>query len=107
MDDGTITGVNQNEYKESVDNLYLLANKLNCLIIKINESKTNQDSDNMYGEYLIRENNNDNYIDLKLAIIGNVDCGKSTITSVLTKGILDDGRGKARVHVFNQSSMNK
>lgn len=32
----------------------------------------------------------------KLAIIGNVDSGKSTLVGVLTKGILDDGRGGAR-----------
>lgn len=29
----------------------------------------------------------------KLAVIGNVDSGKSTLVGVLTKGILDDGRG--------------
>lgn len=38
---------------------------------------------------------------VRLAIVGNVDSGKSTLCSVLTKGILDDGRGSARVRVFN------
>ncbi|CAD8083477.1 unnamed protein product [Paramecium sonneborni] len=37
----------------------------------------------------------------KLAIIGNVDSGKSTLVGVLTKGLLDDGRGGARERVFN------
>ncbi|CAD8073034.1 unnamed protein product [Paramecium sonneborni] len=37
----------------------------------------------------------------KLAIIGNVDSGKSTLVGVLSKGILDDGRGEARERVFN------
>ena len=32
----------------------------------------------------------------KLAVIGNVDSGKSTLVGVLTKGIYDDGRGSAR-----------
>lgn len=41
----------------------------------------------------------DNYI--RVAVVGNVDSGKSTLTSVLTKSILDDGRGSARVRVFN------
>ena len=36
----------------------------------------------------------------KLAIIGNVDAGKSTLVGVLTKGILDDAGGGAR-EVFN------
>jgi GTPase len=38
---------------------------------------------------------------LKLAILGNVDSGKSTLVGVLTKGATDDGRGSARLKVFN------
>lgn len=38
---------------------------------------------------------------VRLAIVGNVDSGKSTLCSVLTKGLMDDGRGSARVRVFN------
>lgn len=34
-------------------------------------------------------------------MIGNVDSGKSTLVGVLTKGLLDDGRGAARSRVFN------
>lgn len=36
-----------------------------------------------------------------MAVIGNVDSGKSTIVGVLTKGENDDGRGSARSKVFN------
>ena len=32
---------------------------------------------------------------------GNVDSGKSTLTSVMTRGCHDDGRGFARAFVFN------
>ena len=45
------------------------------------------------------DDNQDNYI--RVAVVGNVDSGKSTLTSVLTKSILDDGRGSARLRVFN------
>lgn len=45
------------------------------------------------------EETQDNYI--RIAVVGNVDSGKSTLTSVLTKSILDDGRGSARLRVFN------
>ena len=38
--------------------------------------------------------------DVRIAVIGNVDAGKSTILGVLTKGKLDDGRGKARQVLF-------
>uniref|UniRef100_A0A7S3KR74 Tr-type G domain-containing protein n=1 Tax=Euplotes crassus TaxID=5936 RepID=A0A7S3KR74_EUPCR len=39
--------------------------------------------------------------DVRVAIIGNVDSGKSTLVGVLSKGELDDGRGAARQNVFN------
>ena len=38
---------------------------------------------------------------VKIATIGNVDSGKTTLVGVLTKGIADDGRGGARLRVFN------
>ena len=38
---------------------------------------------------------------LKIGIIGNVDAGKSTLVSVLTKGIADDGNGLARIKILN------
>lgn len=38
--------------------------------------------------------------ELRIGVIGSVDSGKSTITGVLTKNILDDGRGSARSHVM-------
>ena len=34
-----------------------------------------------------------------MAVIGNVDSGKSTLVGVLTRGMLDDGRGLARSKV--------
>ena len=33
---------------------------------------------------------------VKIAVVGNVDSGKSTLVGVLTKGDKDDGRGGAR-----------
>lgn len=39
-------------------------------------------------------------VELRMAICGNVDSGKSTLTSVLTHGQMDDGRGSARAKVF-------
>ncbi|KPI87334.1 putative GTP-binding elongation factor tu family protein [Leptomonas seymouri] len=41
------------------------------------------------------------HLELRLAMCGNVDSGKSTLTSVLTRGCRDDGRGLARAYVFN------
>lgn len=98
MDDGTPLGLNETEYNESVANLRLIASKLECIVTRISESQ----NDNGYiGEFLVRETDTNKYVDLKIGVAGNVDSGKSTTIGTLTKGILDDGRGKARMHVFN------
>lgn len=41
------------------------------------------------------------FIDIRVAVVGNVDSGKSTIIGVLSGGVLDDGRGLARQRVFS------
>ena len=35
-----------------------------------------------------------------MAVLGNVDAGKSTLLGVLTQGELDNGRGRARLNLF-------
>ena len=36
----------------------------------------------------------------RVAVVGNVDAGKSTLLGVLTHGELDNGRGTARMKLF-------
>ena len=97
-DDGTVLGLNEDEYKESILNLEKISKSIDCYIIKISEYNKNN---NYVGEFLIRENDKLDTINIKIGVAGNVDSGKSTTVGTLTKGILDDGRGKARLHVFN------
>ena len=40
------------------------------------------------------------FIDLKLAVLGNVDAGKSTLLGVLTHGELENGHGRSRLNLF-------
>ena len=40
------------------------------------------------------------FTEVRIAIVGNVDVGKSTLLGVLSKGGLDNGRGLARLNVF-------
>jgi GTPase len=65
---------------------------------KKGQSKDDEESKDMTLEssLAVREEN-----DVRIAVIGNVDSGKSTLVGVLTKGVMDDGRGKARAKVFN------
>jgi len=41
--------------------------------------------------------------DVRVAVIGNVDSGKSTLIGVLTSGELDDGRGKCRKKILRHN----
>ncbi|KFZ23830.1 hypothetical protein V502_01696 [Pseudogymnoascus sp. VKM F-4520 (FW-2644)] len=54
------------------------------------------------GKVLVRQNplTAEDVIETRIAVVGNVDAGKSTMLGVLVKGGLDDGRGKARVNLF-------
>ena len=49
---------------------------------------------------LVRRRGTSNPLEIRVAIIGNVDSGKSTMVGVLTRSMLDDGRGLARSKVF-------
>lgn len=40
------------------------------------------------------------WFQVRIAVVGNVDAGKSTLLGVLTYSILDDGRGQARQKLF-------
>ncbi|TPP55925.1 GTP-binding protein 1 [Fasciola gigantica] len=52
-------------------------------------------------EYLLRrETAADDFVDIRVAVVGNVDAGKSTLLGVLTHGELDNGRGQARLRLL-------
>ncbi|KAK6016365.1 elongation factor Tu GTP binding domain protein [Ostertagia ostertagi] len=40
------------------------------------------------------------FIELRLAVLGGADVGKSTFCGVMTQGCLDDGNGKTRLNLF-------
>ena len=49
-------------------------------------------------EVIIRKSEGEGrFKEVRIAVIGNVDTGKTTLLGVLSKGGLDNGRGKARI----------
>ena len=67
------------------------------------EAETKNDKDkHCHGKLLIRQHpaTPEEVIETRIAVVGNVDAGKSTMLGVLVKGQLDDGRGKTRVNLF-------
>ncbi|KAI8818954.1 P-loop containing nucleoside triphosphate hydrolase protein [Fimicolochytrium jonesii] len=63
---------------------------------------TDSSSPYVYGHVLIRRKPGkvEDMMEIRICVVGNVDAGKSTLLGVLTKDVLDDGRGKARVNLF-------
>jgi GTPase len=52
-------------------------------------------------EFIIRKNfASEDFMEVRVAVVGNVDAGKSTMLGVLTHCVNDDGRGDARTKLF-------
>ena len=73
-DSGSLVGVDDCEFKESYNNLCLAASKNNYTVTILSEKVL--DKKNKVYELLVREKNEKKYIDIKVAIAGNVDSGK-------------------------------
>ncbi len=100
-DNGYLEGMTTAEYEESWENLNEVADKNNYILTLLSSKKIDKHEGRKVYEILVRENNEYNYIDIKVAIAGNVDSGKSSLLGVLTTGKLDNGRGSSRISVFN------
>ena len=97
-DNGNIEGITEDEYLDTHLSLLEIAKKIDVVVNILSEKQVSKNK-KIY-EYLVREKTH-KYIEIKIGIAGGVDCGKSTLLSVLTKGERDDGRGSARLAVFN------
>lgn len=104
--------LNKAEWDKAWDRLRTAAGKANAdcqLLLTKNvggdvESQIapNEKDKDCGGKTLIRQNpaTVEDVIETRIAVVGNVDAGKSSMLGVLVKGDLDDGRGKARVNLF-------
>jgi GTPase len=103
MDDGEIRGVNDDEFTESFNNLSIAAstNDYSMTMLATKDIKSKDKVKRKVYELLVRERNDQSYIDIKVAVAGNVNAGKSSLLGVLTSGQNDDGRGSARLSIFN------
>ncbi|XP_072292993.1 GTP-binding protein 2-like [Eucyclogobius newberryi] len=102
-DNGMLVGLTDEDMKASLKTLHLMAQKVGADITVLRQSEVNEDSDipRRIAEVLIRKVPDDQqFLDLRVAVLGNVDSGKSTLLGVLTQGELDNGRGRARLNLF-------
>jgi len=86
------------DFTDSVALLRRFADELQCSVWAVNAASTKDGQ--QCQDFLLRRRVPGKHLELRIAVCGNVDSGKSTLTSVLTHGVNDDGRGSARAKVF-------
>lgn len=80
--------------EESIRVLNSIASNNDLNIQSLRQSETSAD-------VLIRKKiSTQDFIEIRVAVVGNVDAGKSTLLGVLTHAELDNGRGHARQKLF-------
>ncbi|XP_073246233.1 GTP-binding protein 1-like [Porites lutea] len=96
--DGTASGLSDEDLKASADSLKLLAETCDADVVLLREKPAEEGT---VAEYLVRVRADENdFMEVRVAVVGNVDAGKSTLLGVLTHGELDNGRGMARQRLF-------
>ncbi|XP_030854561.1 GTP-binding protein 2 [Strongylocentrotus purpuratus] len=103
-DNGMLAGLSQEELEASLDTLNRMASRLGATTTILRERCVDcegENTDRKACEVLVRRVPDDQqFIDLRIAVLGNVEAGKSTLLGVLTQGELDNGRGRARLNLF-------
>ncbi|CAF2993687.1 unnamed protein product [Rotaria socialis] len=93
-------GLLREEMEASIATLKSMQALLDCEIELLRE-KSLSNKTRFLNEYLIRKHiDEEDFMEVRVAVTGNVDAGKSTLLGVLTHSILDDGRGIARQKLF-------
>ncbi|KAJ3228142.1 hypothetical protein HK099_006022 [Clydaea vesicula] len=100
-DNGTLVGLSDEDLIASIATLKIMASQLSAEITVVSE-KLVEGTGRKVAEILVRKGFNalDHFLEIRIAIIGNQDAGKSTFLSVLSQGQLDNGRGKARLNLL-------
>lgn len=98
-DSGILTGLSKRDMSASLQTLKQMATKLGATTTLLRERVL--DNKRSVAEVLVRKVPDDqNNIEIRVAVLGNADAGKSTLLGVLTQGNLDNGRGRARLNMF-------
>ncbi|KAI1301734.1 GTP-binding protein 1 [Halotydeus destructor] len=92
------SGLTDDELTQSVATISRMADKLEADYVLLRSRKSDG---GLIADYLVRKKVDANdFQEVRVAVVGNVDAGKSTLLGVLTHGELDNGRGLARQRLF-------
>ncbi|XP_062840932.1 GTP-binding protein 1 isoform X1 [Trichomycterus rosablanca] len=96
--DGGDYGLTESDMEASVATVQSLCEQIEADLILLRERT---EAGGQVRDYLIRRRVGEaDFLEVRVAVVGNVDAGKSTLLGVLTHGELDNGRGFARQKLF-------
>ncbi|KAJ8398831.1 hypothetical protein AAFF_G00420280 [Aldrovandia affinis] len=96
--DGGDYGLEEVNMEASVATVRSMSEQLEADLILLRERS---EAGGRVRDYLIRRCVDEtDFLEVRVAVVGNVDAGKSTLLGVLTHGELDNGRGFARQKLF-------
>ncbi|XP_034479794.1 GTP-binding protein 1 [Drosophila innubila] len=97
-EDGSDSGLNAEQFEASMETLRQLSVAIDADMVKLRERPSEKGK---IGQFLLRKHiETTDFMEIRVAVVGNVDAGKSTLLGVLTHGELDNGRGHARQRLF-------
>ncbi|EDW79833.1 uncharacterized protein Dwil_GK17995 [Drosophila willistoni] len=97
-EDGSDSGLNPEQFAASFKTMQQLATQIDADVVKLRERRAEK---GQTAQVLIRKHiETTDFMEIRVAVVGNVDAGKSTLLGVLTHGELDNGRGHARQRLF-------
>ncbi|KAL1122925.1 hypothetical protein AAG570_003250 [Ranatra chinensis] len=99
-DSGLLAGLGAAEMDASLKTLADMAAELGATTTVLRQRSVGA-ANRTVAEVLVRKVPADQHtIEVRVAVMGSADAGKSTLVGVLTGGQLDNGRGRARLNMF-------
>jgi GTPase len=98
-DDGTPIGLSEEDMAQSLETLRQMCATVDATMSVRSVTKGIEGT---VAEVVVRRKEQGVFCadDMRIAVVGDLDVGKSTLVGVLAKGTLDNGRGLARMQVF-------
>lgn len=102
LDNGYAAGLNDQEFKESIETIQFMAKQLNCEteILRVANGNKGKVAEILVRKKLKCSATEGLLCNIRIALIGCINCGKSTLLGCLTNNEYDNGKGAARRNIF-------
>jgi len=102
-DDGNCAGLNDVDLESTLSTLRLMAERLGAKMKILRKREVNKDDEErrQVAEIFFRRVPDDQqFLDIRVSVLGSGGAGKSTLVGVLSHGQLDNGSGRTRLNLF-------